>query len=115
LLAAVGGGARPGAPPAPPRPPRTGTARTFRVSVDAFDGDDGERKARIRVNIPIGLARFASRFLPPEAKAQLDAQGIDLAALLDGLGEEVPDGPLVDIDVDEPDGRHRAKIVVEVV
>jgi hypothetical protein len=101
--------------PAPPTPARKGTARTFRVTVDAFDKHGGDKKAKVRVNIPIGLARFASRFLPPEAKAELDAQGIDLAALIDALGDDVPDGPLVDIDVDDGEsGAKRAKIIIEV-
>jgi hypothetical protein len=116
LLKALGGGE--GGPPfPPPRPPKPRSpARSFRVSIDAV-GDEGDAKAKIRVNVPIGLARFASRFLPPEAKAQLDAQGIDLSALIDGLGDsELAEGPLVDIDVDDPKtGGKRAKIIIEVV
>jgi hypothetical protein len=113
LLKALGEDATPGA--AAPKPARKGTARTFRVTVDAFDKHGGDKKAKVRVNIPIGLARFASRFLPPEAKAELDAQGIDLAALIDALGDDVPDGPLVDIDVDDGEsGAKRAKIIIEV-
>jgi hypothetical protein len=114
LLTALGDTRAPGTPP--PRPARRGTSRTLRVSIDAFDDEGSDKKAKIRVNVPIGLAKFASRFMPPEARAELDAQGIDLQALLEGLGEEVPDGPLVDIDVDDgKDGRTRAKIIVEVV
>jgi len=114
LLRALGDDRGPPFPP--PRPPKPrGAARTFRVIIDAMDGASGKRTAKVRVNIPIGLARFASRFLPPEAKAELDARGIDLAALIDGLGDDVPEGPLVDIDVDEGDtGTTRAKILVEV-
>lgn len=116
LLAALGGGGRAGPiagpPPRPPRPARTGAARTFRVSIDALD--DADERARIRVNIPLGLARFASRFLPPEARAHLDAQGIDLEGLIESIGDDVPDGQLVDIDVDAPDGTKKARIVIEV-
>ncbi len=114
LLKALGEEPTPGA--APPQPPRRGTARTFRVTVDAFVKDGGDKKAKVRVNIPIGLARFASRFLPPEAKAELDDHGIDLAGLIDALGDDIPDGPLVDIDVDDGEsGTKRAKIIIEVV
>jgi hypothetical protein len=113
LLRALGEDPTPGT--AAPRPVRKGTARTFRVSIDAFEMDGSDKKAKIRVNIPIGLARFASRFLPPEAKAELDAQGIDLSALIDALGDDIPDGPLVDIDVDDGEsGAKRAKIMIEV-
>lgn len=115
LLAAIGGEARAGAPAATPKP--RGTARVFRVSIDALDDEDGgKERAKIRVNIPLGLARFASRFLPPEAKRELEAQGIDLVELIESLGDEVPEGPLVDIDVDdEARGAKKAKILIEVV
>lgn len=102
------------APPSPP-PARTGTARLLRISIDANDDGDGER-AKIRVNVPLGLAKFAGRFLPAEARTELEAQGIDLSELINALSTETPEGRLVDIDVDEDgSGRKKAKIVVEVV
>jgi hypothetical protein len=110
-LGDVGGGA---APPQPP-PVRTGTARLLRISIDATDGDDGDN-AKIRVNVPLGLAKFASRFLPAEARTELEAQGIDLSELITAISTETPEGRLVDIDVDDDGrGRKKAKIVVEVV
>lgn len=113
LLAAIGGEPKPGTPPPPPKP-RT-AARVFRISIDAIDDEKGGERAKIRVNIPLGLAKFASRFLPPEAKRELEEQGIDLADLLASLGDEVPEGPLVDIDVDdEGGGKKKAKILIEV-
>ena len=114
LLAALGNEPTPGTPPRPPKP--RGAARVFRVSIDAFDGESGgKERARIRVNIPLGLAKFASRFLPPEAKRELEAQGIDLAELLASLGDEVQEGPLVDIDVDDDgSGAKKARILIEV-
>jgi hypothetical protein len=102
-------------PPPPPPPARTGTARLLRISIDANDDGDGER-AKIRVNVPLGLAKFASRFLPAEARTELEAQGIDLSELISALSTETPEGRLVDIDVDDDgSGRKKAKIVVEVV
>jgi hypothetical protein len=115
LLRALGEGAPPpGAPP--PAPVRTGTARLLRISIDARDGGDGER-AKIRVNVPLGLAKFASRFLPAEARSELEAQGIDLTELITAISTETPEGRLVDIDVDPEDGGggKSAKIIVEVV
>jgi hypothetical protein len=103
------------APPPPPPPARTGTARLLRISIDANDDGDGER-AKIRVNVPLGLAKFASRFLPAEARTELESQGIDLSELISALSTETPEGRLVDIDVDDDgSGRKKAKIVVEVV
>jgi len=99
----------------PPAPRRTGTARLLRISIDANDDGDGDR-AKIRVNVPLGLAKFASRFLPKEARSELEAQGIDLSELITAISTETPEGRLVDIDVDDDEtGRKRAKIVVEVV
>jgi hypothetical protein len=115
LLRALGDGAPPASPP-PPAPARTGTARLLRISIDARDGGDGER-AKVRVNVPLGLAKFASRFLPAEARSELEAQGIDLSELITAISTETPEGRLVDIDVDPEDGRSgkSAKIFVEVV
>lgn len=116
LLRALGGGTREAVfPPLPPPPVRTGTARMLRISIDAA-GDQGDKKgAKIRVNVPLGLAKFATRFLPAEAKGELEAQGVDLEELIAALSSETPEGPLVDIDVDDDGDGKRAKIVVEVV
>ena len=103
-------------PPPPPPPPRVGTARLLRISIDAMDDEDSGERARIRVNVPLGLAKFASRFLPAEARTELEAQGIDLSELIATLSTETPEGQLLDIDVDDDGGkRKKAKIVVEVV
>lgn len=100
--------------PSPPAAARSGTARLLRISIDADEDEGGNSRAKIRVNVPLGLAKFASRFLPAEARTELEEQGIDLTELINALSTETPEGKLVDIDVDE-DGRKGAKIVVEVV
>lgn len=119
LLRALGPvGPTPPAPtvaPTPPVPPRVGTARLLRISIDAPGDGPGDSSAKIRVNVPLGLAKFATRFLPAEAKSELDAQGIDLNELIAALTAETPEGRLVDIDVDEDGSGKKAKIVVEVV
>lgn len=121
LLRALGGASREAAPPPPASPPaRTGTARMLRISIDASGIDDtgaerDKKNAKIRVNVPLGLAKFATRFLPVEAKGELEAQGIDLSELISALSSETPEGRLVDIDVDGDGDGKRAKIVVEVV
>jgi hypothetical protein len=115
LLRALGDAPSGAAPPPPPPPStRSGTARLLRISIDANDDGDGDR-AKIRVNVPLGLAKFAGRFLPAEARTELEAQGIDLSELINALSTETPEGKLVDIDVDDDDGGKKAKIVVEVV
>lgn len=117
-------------PPRPPRPPQAagsfdtsgerayvmpkqGIARMLRISIDA-DGDDSG-PTKIRVNVPLALARFAMKFMPEDARVQLDEEGIDLAELLDSLGDELPEGRLVDIDATGRKEGKAAKIIVEVV
>ena len=92
-----------------PKPP----AQLLRITVDAREGHGDPTK--VHVNVPLKLARFASRFLPKEARAELEGQSIDLAELLSSLGDEVPDGPLVDIDASDADGTKAARILIEVV
>jgi hypothetical protein len=105
LLEALGGD---------PPPPRAATARTLRISIDAKDAGGGKAGPRIRVNVPLGLAKFALRFMPAEARSELDARGIDLADLIAALPREAPDGKLVDIDVDDESGGKTVKIVIEI-
>ncbi|MFO7544339.1 MAG: hypothetical protein R6W77_02480 [Trueperaceae bacterium] len=121
LLKALGASGRPGLtvpePPPAPSPPRPkGPARLLRVIIDADKDESGGGGAKVRVNVPLSLAKFAMRFMPPEARAELDTQGIDLAKLLEELGDEVPEGRLVDIETDPSDsGKGAAHIVIEVV
>ena len=110
LLEAVGPGSAPVAPAAPAK----GIARLLRISVDATR-PDGSKEATVRVNVPLGLARFAGRFLPPEARKELEGQGIDLSTLLDSLNADVPDGRLVDIDATDEEKGTTARVVIEVV
>ncbi len=89
------------------RPP----ARLLRISIDAHR--DGRPPTNVRINVPLALARFAGRFLPEEALAELEGHHVDLHALLDALDGELPEGPLIDIDADEGNG-NTARIRMEV-
>jgi len=93
-----------------PRPP----AQLLRIRIDAQEGDDEDGNVKVNVNVPLKLARFAANFLPQEARAELASQGIDLTELIAGLGDEIPDGPLIDIDVSEGDGTKTVKVRIEV-
>lgn len=103
-------------PTTPPRPAPPGSkppARLLRISIDAHE-DHAQKPTKVRINVPLGLARFAGRFLPQEARAELEGQHIDINALIEALDDELPDGPLVDIDADEGDGK-TVRILIEVV
>lgn len=112
LLKAVGGA--PPQPPEPPEPPKPrGSARVLRIIVDAPATSSGSG-AKVRVNIPLALAKYATRFLPAEASAELNLQGINLVELLDALGDDVPEGRLVDIEAESDDGPGKTTVVIEV-
>ena len=103
------------APPPPPRPPKPkGIAKVLRISIDAQNGD-GASKAKVNVNVPMGLAKFASKFIPQQAREQFDLQGIDLNGILESLSSDTAEGRIVDIDAQEGEGSSRAKIIIEVV
>lgn len=78
---------------APPPPPK-GLAKMVRIVVDGED-------VKVKVNIPAALAKFAANFIPPEAKQQLSAQGIDIAGILDMLKGELPEGRLLDVEISD--------------
>jgi len=113
LLKAVGAKAPRAAGELPPAKAR-GSARILRISIDA-PGNGDENAAKVRVNVPLSLAKYANRFLPADASAELSMQGIDLAQLLKDLGDDVPDGRLVDVEADDGKGGRKTSIVVEIV
>lgn len=89
-------------------------ARALRIVIDA--GEDGESRDRIAVTLPLALAKFAGKLIPEEARLKLEDEGIEIAALLDALDQELPEGRLVDIDTTgSDDAGKRARIVIEVV
>ncbi len=115
LLKALGGN-QPAAPAALAAPKRTGgQARLLRISIDDTDPASGSKGTKVRVNVPIALARFATRFLPKEASSELQEQGIDIQEILASLGDDLPDGKLVDIDATNEDSDGVTRIVIEVV
>jgi hypothetical protein len=105
----------PAVPTAPQPPPaQRGIARQLRILVEA-DGDAGDRHTSVAINVPLGLAKFAARLLPDEAKAQLERRGVNLDDLLAALDADLPEGRLVDIDATEESGDQHARIVIEVI
>jgi hypothetical protein len=71
-----------------------GLAKMIRIVVDAQD-------IKVKVNVPASLARFASNFIPPEAKTELTAQGIDLSSIFDILKHDLPEGKIVDVEIND--------------
>ena len=74
--------------------PAKGIAKMIRIIVDGQD-------VKVKVNVPASLAKFASNFIPVDAQNQLASQGIDIAGILDMLKGELPEGRLVDVEIND--------------
>lgn len=102
------------APPAP-EPPEAAPLRPprfVRIKVDAAR-EDG-KSTNVDVRVPYALAKFALRFVPQEARRELETQGIDISQLLEAA-ETMTEGKIVDVDATEPDGEGTTHITVEVI
>ena len=96
--------------PAPPPPPEPkGVARSLRVNIRAAGAAEA---STVTFSVPVALAKFAGKFIPHEAKAQVEKQGIDLDELLGSLNGEFPTGPLLNIEAG--DASDEVTISVEV-
>lgn len=113
------------APPAPPEllgpppvhaPPAPQAARRqprfVRIKVDATK--EGGKTTNVDVRVPYALAKFALRFVPKEAREELEAKGIDISQILEAA-ETVSEGKIIDVDATDPDEQGTAHITVEVI
>ena len=99
---------------APPPKNHKGLAKVLHIVIDADKGSN-QKGVNVDIDIPIGLAKFVSKFVPQQAKDQLDSRGIDLSGMLDAINNDAPPGKLIDIDTSDDDGKARTKIMVEVL
>ena len=88
--------------PAAPEPPPPRGARSLQILIN--NEDSGKK---VNVTVPIGLIRFASRFVPANARRELAESGIQLDELVGSL--ENPEllaagSTLVQINAHEDDG-----------
>ena len=75
-----------------------------------------EGSADVNIRVPLALAKFAMRFIPAEAKANLEInnQNIDLKEMLELLKQDgIPEGKLLEADSVE-DGK-QVRVLIEVV
>ena len=89
----------------PPRDvPEGRRARSLRIQITE---DGASSNSNVNVTVPIGLIRFAGRFLPKEARSQLNDNGIQFDQLIDSLNSEegiMAGETLVEIDADGANG-----------
>jgi hypothetical protein len=96
------------------------SGRYLRIRVDS------DRAKKINVNIPMGLIKIFSRFaglgmkyLPEEARREMERKGIDLTDIhfedmVPWIDQGLVEEKLVDIDIDDPqEGRVRVQIYVD--
>lgn len=97
----------PDAPPPPEAPPARG-ARSLRIEIN--NEDTGKN---VNVTVPIGLIKFANRFLPGSARDQMAESGIDLDELIGSLDspELISSGStLLEVHADGDDGTSTIQI-----
>lgn len=99
----------PSAPP-PPQAPR-GIAKNIRIRVNN-KSSDASKKADVDVNVPIGLAKFASKFIPGEAKRLIEKQGINVNELLNNINQLSPENQVIRLNEEDPS---KPTIIIEVV
>jgi hypothetical protein len=72
------------------------TARLVKIKIETADGTD------VNVNIPLGLANFALKLMPNEAREALEEQGFEIETLQSLLqADELPDGELIHVDASD--------------
>lgn len=71
-------------------PARSGRAKFIRIKINSADGDT------VNVNVPLALAKIALRFVPSDARVELERQNIDLDEVIEAVlsGAE---GQIVDV------------------
>jgi hypothetical protein len=72
--------------------------------IHVTDGDE----TKTNVNVPLGMALTAGKFIPRRAQEYFDRYGIDLASILEGIAHGDQNGELVNV----RDGNTQVKIVV---
>ena len=91
------------------RPAASVSAQLLRITVQTED------TVKVKVNVPLSLAKFAVQFLPKDARRELELQGIDLSALVDSLEDGFPEGRLVDVEAYSEERDEEVNIVIEVL
>ena len=99
--------------------PASGNNRFLRVRVEVGN------EVKVNMNIPLRLVRVFSKiagqglkFIPEDARRELEAKGIDLAGidleeLVKQIEEGLTDGKIIDVDIDEPGEKVKVEIYVE--
>lgn len=116
LRALSGSDARPERP-VPPVPPKAPKVRHGARSLQILISND-ETGRNVNVTVPLGLVRFARKFVPASAQASIEGSGIDLQEILNSLEDPdtiVPGTTLAAIQSDNEDKGGTDSIVIKAV
>lgn len=80
--------------------------RKLRIVVTSLDSE----KPKVNVKIPLRLVKWAERFIPSDARKEMDNQGINLDEILSSV-DELEQETLVDV-TDDESGEH-VRIFIE--
>lgn len=69
--------------------------------------ENGQEK--VKVNVPLALARIALKAIPNSARQQINAQGVDIDQLLNGVMNNLKPGRIVEVQ----DGNSRVEVFIE--
>jgi hypothetical protein len=118
LLSAIGEKSEAIAEPVSLKDTRGRKGKKFRIVVDSED--ERKKNARVNVSIPVSLIKtlgpIVTRYIPKEAKDEMDNAGIDIAAIMEGIEMLVESGSeedIVNVDVGEGEDKTKVRIYVE--
>lgn len=117
LKALNGAGSRRSLPPEPPAPVRMPKVRHGARGLQINISNEPSGKT-VNVTVPMGLVKFASKFVPASAQSSMNESGIDLQELLDSLEDPdsiAPGTTLVEVQADSNDNGGTATIVIKAV
>lgn len=78
------------------------------LKIRIFEGD--LEKPKVRVAVPVGLLKLATKFIPEDAKAEINGRNIDLDEILRAVDENT-EGKL--LEVNDDDEKTRIEIFVD--
>ncbi|HPQ40259.1 MAG TPA: hypothetical protein PLV45_07775 [bacterium] len=78
------------------------------LKIRVFEGDFN--KPKVNIAVPLGLLKLATKFMPEDAKAQINEHNIDLDEILRAVDENTQ-GKLVEVQDDED--KTRVEIFIE--
>jgi hypothetical protein len=90
-----------------PQPVRRESSREKAEFLRILVWENGQEK--VKVNVPLALARIAVKAIPNSARQQINAQGLDIDQLLAGVVDNLKPGKLVEVQ----DGGDHVEIFLE--